>query len=66
MRRPTINGKYRNNEICRQSVRQIYATKPAVLRDNNYVAKGELPEMDRQQLIQLKALSDKDEGVSSV
>ena len=55
-----------NDEICRQSVRQIYATKTEILSDNNYVAKGELPEIDRQQLVRLKELSDKDEVVSSV
>lgn len=34
-----------NREICRQSLRQIYATTPDVLSDNDYVAKGDFPKM---------------------
>ena len=49
-----------NREICRQSVRQIYATAPNVLAENNYVAKGELPKIDQQQLIRLKEESEND------
>ena len=47
-----------NREICRQSVRQIYATTPNVLAENNYVAKGELPKIDQQQLNRLKEESE--------
>jgi hypothetical protein len=41
-------------------VRQIYATTPNVLAENNYVAKGELPKIDQQQLIRLKEESEND------
>ena len=36
----------------------IYATTPNVLAENNYVAKGELPKIDQQQLIRLKEESE--------
>ncbi len=40
-----------NKEVCRQSLRQIYATTSAILKDNAYVAKGEFPKIDQQQLV---------------
>ena len=50
-----------NQEICRQSLRQIYATTPTILNDNNYFAKGEFPKIDQRQLIQLQEAGNKEE-----